>query len=295
MFNQGKLLCVGNFALDKSILGTNTTFVLGGAGFRFVSAWALFRLKMETMAVVGPDVGWADATAMLNENNIGTSMILHAPYSLEFTTEYNLLGDIVSFGVKHEFLMDILVDHVLGADLTSFDLVHICPFVCDAHYSLVEKARSEARAVSTMIHYSSLSTTTRKQYLELIRNVDFLFLNSEEAQFLVDGSEDWKHNGDQISQLFDGLMFLTLGNEGAAVFRSGELLYWVPAANLVVRDSLGAGDCFAGGALAGLAISGNELVALRCGAMAASFALADKGHESLLRFLMFEEHTHGLS
>jgi sugar/nucleoside kinase (ribokinase family) len=170
-------------------------------------------------------------------------------------------------------------------DWVECDLIHICPFECEDQIELIEKAKRHSKTVSSMIHFSSLTDQTCARYRHKLSLLDILFLNHSEAQALLGIKDDWTVCGCLLSQSVRRWVFLTLDKKGSAAFAGGQLVAMSPPANLTTRDLLGAGDCFAGGALAGLMMSGDPLIALRCGSIAAAFALADVGHIALLRFL----------
>lgn len=286
MIPRASAICIGNFAIDCVKSSVDHVETLGGAGLRFVSAWALFGMPIEAMAIVGNEPQWTDLLSLLERNRIQMRIPVRVLRSLRFTTQYDQEMNIVGFEVENPHLMPELATAAQLHDWQQLDLVHVCPFSYDDQAALVSHANRQCKLVSTMIHYSSLTEDTRLRYMGMIEAVDYLFLNHDEAQFLLNHEADWVTCGRQLSNRVRRGVFLTLGKYGATAFSKGELVAVVPSANLVVRDLLGAGDCFAGGALAGLMLSSQDpLVALRCGSLAAALALADIGHTALLRFL----------
>jgi sugar/nucleoside kinase (ribokinase family) len=259
--------------------------VPGGAALRLASGWALYGLALQVVAIVGSEPVWDDVLSLLQRNKVHLADVQRTEASLRFTTVYNDRQEIIDFSVGNADLMSQLASVALSSDWADADLIHICPFECENQIALIEKARRHASTVSSMIHFSSLTDQTCARYRDNLPFLDILFLNHSEAQAILGIKDDWTVCGCQLSRSVRKLVFVTLDKKGSAAFAGGHLVAVSPPANLAVRDLLGAGDCFAGGALAGLMISDDPLVALRCGSIAAAFALADVGHSALLRFL----------
>jgi sugar/nucleoside kinase (ribokinase family) len=278
-------LCIGNFALDSIVRPESEIAVPGGAGLRFASGWALYGLALQVVAMVGRETVWDDVLSLLQRNKVDLAGIQRTEASLRFATVYNERQEIIDFSVGNADLMSRLASVALSSGWAEADLIHICPFECENQIALIKKAREHTKTVSSMIHFSSLTDQTCARYRNSLPLLDILFLNHAEAQAILGTKDDWTACGSLLSQFVRRLVFLTLDKEGSAAFGGGHLVAMSPPAHLAVRDLLGAGDCFAGGALAGLLLSEDPLVALRCGSIAAAFALADVGHMALLRFL----------
>jgi sugar/nucleoside kinase (ribokinase family) len=119
--------------------------------------------------------------------------------------------------------------------------------------------------------------TRRDALLEVIRRVDLLFINDEEAMQLAD---EWTvlAAAGKIRQWGPRFVVIKRGEHGAVLFGPDVTLY-VPAVLLSrVVDPTGAGDTFAGGFLGHLSRSGvldrqNLAAALTWGTVLASFAV----------------------
>ena len=81
-------------------------------------------------------------------------------------------------------------------------------------------------------------------------HVDLLFVNEEEARMLT-GLEDPREGARALNQAGAGTVVVKLGPAGCMVLAKGEE-FSVPAFEVEVLDTTGAGDCFAGGFLAAL-------------------------------------------
>lgn len=83
----------------------------------------------------------------------------------------------------------------------------------------------------------------KKRILPLIKLVDFLLLNCEEAEMLVDLSSKHSQFWDQLHQLKSPLIAVTNGREGAHILIDGKQ-YYSPILNTHAVDETGAGDAF---------------------------------------------------
>jgi len=91
----------------------------------------------------------------------------------------------------------------------------------------------------------------RKKVLSLIKLVDFLLLNREEAEMLVDLSHQHTKFWDQLHQLKSPLIAVTNGREGAHILVDNKQFY-SPILNTHAVDETGAGDAFGSGFVAAL-------------------------------------------
>lgn len=289
MNKAAPLLCIGNCALDEIRTPEQSALTPGGAALRFASGWALSGLPLQLLTSVGAESVWEQTFSILERNQVHVQNVCKSTHSIHFTTVYDAQRQIVEFQAANTHVAEELVHTVQTMPMQTYDIIHICPFEAQDQTDLIQMARSNnPPVVSSMIHYSSLNDKTRLRYRDILPLLDILFLNDEEARFILDTDDDWTTCGKTLSQSVQQYVFLTLGNKGAAIFSQGTLQETTPAANLAVNDLLGAGDCFAGGAMAGLWMAQTPLFALRCGAIASAFALFDTGHSALLRFISKE-------
>ncbi len=128
--------------------------------------------------------------------------------------------------------------------------------------------------------------TERKTLGELLRKVDVLSINDEEAKDLT-GHGMLRKAADEIRALGPKRVIIKKGEHGAAIF-DDEGVFFVPAYPLeVLRDPTGAGDSFAGallGVLAGLGRTDGAAIrqAMIVASTVASFGVEGLGPERLL-------------
>lgn len=122
---------------------------------------------------------------------------------------------------------------------------------------------------------------------ELIRQVNLLFLNDEEARELT-GEANLTRAADRIHEMGPRMVMTKRGEHGATLHFDGEVCFIPPYPARVVRDPTGAGDTFAGGMIGRLASGGvvnrrSLRDAALCGTALASFSIEEFGPEHVAR------------
>lgn len=105
----------------------------------------------------------------------------------------------------------------------------------------------------------------------LLERADLLIANESEAEFYGDAL----HRG-------PGLVAVTLGREGAVLYRQGEEVARMPVYAVPVIDTVGAGDTFCGALAVALAEGMEEGAALRFASGAAALAVTREGAQPSL-------------
>lgn len=106
---------------------------------------------------------------------------------------------------------------------------------------------------------------------QLLKDADLLIVNEIEAEFY----------GDALHER-GGLVALTLGGDGAALFKMGKEIARVPAFKVDVVDTTGAGDTFCGALAVALAEGQAPQQALRFASAAAALAVTRAGAQPSL-------------
>ncbi len=130
--------------------------------------------------------------------------------------------------------------------------------------------------------------TTRDGLLEVLRRVDGLLVNDEEARSLAGHAQPRSPRGSGCSTMGPKFVIVKKGEHGAFLFAK-DRSFALPSYPLDdVRDPTGAGDSFAGGLMGALAASGrtttNDVVrAMVYGTVTASFAVSTFSLDGLSR------------
>ncbi|MCC7571242.1 carbohydrate kinase family protein [Candidatus Micrarchaeota archaeon] len=283
------ILCIGNMAIDHKITQDEHEVLVGGAAYRVCLGLMLFGQSVKLISAIGKESLWEDILSVLSKNKVDTTEICVFDSSIQFITTYDASSNISHFSCENIHLADELVRFSLGLDLKEDKFIHICPFEASKQSELILKANASGKIVSSMIHYSSLVDGARNLYLDILPHLDFLFLNEEEAKFLAGSENDWHQNGKYLSRFLRQILFITLAENGSAAFMSGELICHCPPISLNITNTLGAGDCFVGGALSGYLLSMNPLQCLKMGSLSSMLALTGRDHNTFIRFLDFEK------
>src|SRR5262249_40555465 len=141
-----------------------------------------------------------------------------------------------------------------------------------------------ARLISVDPDDRYVATTPRADMLRLFRSIHVLLPSRQDIDAMFPG----KSPLDGMRSLRDlapalPLIVVKCGADGAIAHRAGSADYIrVPSAADSFVDATGAGDSFCGGALVGLARSGDAVDALLRGSVSASFAVAGLGPAALV-------------
>lgn len=275
---QGPLV-VGSVALDtiETRVGTRHE-VLGGSASYFAAA-ASFLGPVSVVAVVGEDFPSEHMTFLqrLGTNTdgvvtqVGRTFRWHGRYSDDFNKRTSLDTQLNVFA---GFNPELPPEHRQARLLF---LGNIDPVL---QYRVVEQAQgSHLVGMDTMNFWISGS---REPLLRVLKRVDFLLVNDEEARMLS-GEHNLVRAARGIQQLGPKNVIVKRGDAGSLLFHN-EQMFAAPALPLSeVIDPTGAGDSFAGGFMGflGRVWSGGELDgmtvrrAMICGSTMASFCCED--------------------
>jgi sugar/nucleoside kinase (ribokinase family) len=271
------LLVVGSVALD-SVETPQTTRdnVLGGSAVFFSYAASYFG-NVRLVGVVGDD--WpAEHTALLKTRSIDTTGLQIVPNAKTFRWR----GKYASNMNDRETLevhLNVFGDFkpVLPESYRQSEYLFLAngpPAVQRSVLSQLPKAK--LKVADTMDLWIS---TQRDELLELMRNIDGLVMNDNEAKLLAD-DENLVRAGQAVLKMGPKFVVLKKGEHGAMFFSQDET-YVMPAFPTPdVCDPTGAGDSFAGGMMGYLASRGEASPkvlkeALAYGTIVASFNVED--------------------
>ncbi len=272
------LLVIGTLAYDTiETVHEKRVDVLGGSAMFFSVAAGAF-LPVQLVAVVGRDFKPADL-ALLQRHGVDTSGVEHA--------------DGRSFRWTGRYSSDWNSRQTIETQLNVFEHFDpkIPPAMCGAKYLFLANASPvvQAKALDQVTHpaFTVLDTMnlwiemTRPELLQLLRRVDAVVLNDEEARMLT-GERNLMKAAGAVLGLGPRYVILKKGEHGAFLMGS-DVHFSLPAYPVQqVVDPTGAGDTFAGGFMGYVASQGNIAPktlrkAMLYGTVAASYCVEDFG------------------
>lgn len=278
------LVIVGSVAYDsiETPLGRRDD-MLGGSGTFFSIAASSFT-KPSIVAVVGEDFR-ADDLALLEEHGVDLSGLVRAPgRTFRWGGRYH-----EDMNGRDTLFTELNVFETFAPELSQSQresgfvfLGNILPKLQDHVLDQVKSPRFVA--ADTMNLWIS---TAKDDLVNVLRRVDALFVNDEEARQLT-GKRSIVLAAKEIQALGPHMVIIKRGEHGAVVFNEDDIFY-APAFPLEkVVDPTGAGDTFAGAFVGYLEATGdlssdNVRKAAIVGSLMASFCVEGYGVERLRR------------
>lgn len=273
--------CFGNVGIDVAVTPDGRTAHAAGTALRCTLGAALFGVGLTPVAAIGAEPIYEEPFARLRRRGADLSKLQQHSDSITFTTTYDEAGAITDFQIDHEDMMNRAAEACLRHDLDGAGMVLLCPLPFDMLHALAQRAKDTGVPSLLIIHYAQFAQTAPPDFMSLIAQVDYLVLNADEARRITQ-LDDVDAAGALLIQTCRRAVFLTMAEHGAAVFERGARTAHAPTLVTSVRNLLGAGDTFAGGVVAGLALTGQPDVALTYGLLAASLVVARPNHELML-------------
>lgn len=273
--------CLGNIGIDVAVTPDGRSAHAAGTALRCTLGAALFGVGLTPIAAIGAESLYDEPFTEILRRGADLSSLERRTHSITFTTTYDAAGAITDFHIDHADMMDRTAELATRRDLSGARMAVLCPLPFDALDALALRALSAAVPSFMVLHYAQFQQTAPPDFLPLIANVDYLVLNADEARRITQ-IDDVERAGERLSRTCRRAVFLTMAERGAAVFADGTQVAQAPTLVTTVRNLLGAGDSFAGGVVAGLALTGRPDVALTYGLLAASLVVARPNHELLL-------------
>ncbi len=280
------LLTVGTMAFDS----IETPFggvdkVVGGACTYISWAASYFTDKINLVSIVGSDFPESELDALrqrgvdlsgleIKEN--GKTFFWAGKYHYNMISRDTLTTDL---NVLDDF-NPILPQHFKSSDFVM--LGNLTPDIQDQVLNQLSSTKDSFVALDTMNFWMDIAM---EKLLEVIRKVDVLIINDEEARQLS-GEYSLVNAAKKIHTLGPKYLIIKKGEHGAMLFNENKV-FFAPGLPLAeVKDPTGAGDTFAGGFMGYLAKTGdtsfeNMKRALIYGSTMASFCVQEFGIENL--------------
>jgi len=249
---MGKLLIVGTVAFDaiETPFG-KTDKILGGAATYIGLSASQFGVDSGIISVIGGD--FPDKyIKMLNNKNIDTSGIevkkegktffWSGRYHNDLNTRDTLITDL---NVLADF-NPVVPEKFIDCDFLMLGNLH--PAVQMSVIKQIPK-RPKLVVLDTMNFWMD---NTLKELMEVIKKIDVITINDEEARQLS-GEYSLVKAAEKIHKMGPKYVVIKKGEHGALLFNDGDV-FFAPALPLEeVFDPTGAGDTFAGGFIGYLA------------------------------------------
>ena len=265
---SGGVVCAGNIVYDiavrvvEEIRWGTTNWVetieanIGGNAANSSISLAKLQVPVRILGAVGPDPFGKFALDILREAGCDTARVTKA--SAQTATSVVLVNSKGDRSFQHMpgasrevFLAPIPFHSDLVGKHTHYHLANVFGVPGLRQHGGEGLRRARAAGLST-----SLDTgwDAKGEWMNVLGSclphLDLLFVNEEEARMLS-GSSDLGTAADFFKERGAKNLVIKLGGQGCAVFtESGEFRSAAFAVDVV--DTTGAGDCFAGGFLAGL-------------------------------------------
>lgn len=277
------LLVVGSIAIDNvQTPQGEMSEALGGSASYFAYAASYFT-PVQMVGVIGADFPPEYLQVLENRNNIDTAGIVRSSgktfrWKGRYTGDMNVAETLeVHLNVLGEF------DPEIPEAYRDSEFVFLANGSPQVQRKVLHQVRNPKLVVADTMNL--WIETQHDELLELLKQVDGLVLNDQEALLLTEETL-LVHAGKKILGMGPKFVIVKKGEHGAMFFsdRGAYALPAYPTANL--KDPTGAGDSFAGGMMGYLASNGNaDIQALKVG-MAYGTILASINVEefSLTRF-----------
>lgn len=277
------LLIVGSVAFDsiETIKGKRDKIIGGSANYASLAA-SLFTYS-KIIGVVGEDYP-KDIIAKMNRKGIDTTGLVVEPgatfswggvYSDDFSERTTLFTDLNVF----ETFNPVLNETHINSEYVLLGNIHP-----SLQLSVLDQLESPSMvACDTMNLWIN---TTSDELKNLISRVNILLINDEET-ILLSGNDNLSEAAKIILGMGPNFLIIKKGPDGAAIYGE-DFEFSIPAFPVEeVFDPTGAGDSFAGGFMAYLAMTGsndkNSLErAMAAGTVLASYCVEEFGVDRLL-------------
>ena len=282
-----RVLCVGQLGWDVTNINGNKKKSYGGSVLHFSLAAALMGLKVDLLSYVNKRE-WKDMLISLEKLGIGTHAIVDFEHTIKFNMSYNKNLEFC----EDEFSMIIdSKEPQIHKELTlldNYDIYNMCETLPEQDLKTYEQIKyNNCNAeISIQLHLDNLMRD-KNLYLSLLNKIDYIFMNMQEAFYLSNASSIEKAINFLKSKTKKAI-FITSHDKNYVITKQKVLSIDTIKTNKVI-DPTGAGDCFAGGAIAGIAAGKEIELALKWGTIVSHLKLHGYSSEYIFKILMVSE------
>lgn len=243
-FSSGKAIA---FNLGSKIDLKKTCFSMGGGGVNSAFTFSRQGFKVAYCGCVGDDILGSDIIAKLQKQKIYTGLIEKSDKACTNSSAiFNIKGQdrtIMVYRGASEYLSKI--------NSPKAKWYYLAPLSGKASLKTKEII-SKGKKYGAKIAFNPGNSQLKMPIKDLLKDVDVLLLNQEEASILT--KNDYKKEEriiDDLKKLFNGIIVMTKGKRGVVVINKGEV-FREKSYNIKVVDKTGAGDAFGSGFISGL-------------------------------------------
>jgi sugar/nucleoside kinase (ribokinase family) len=230
---------------------------LGGNGSNTAYALGMLGASVRLMGMVGADASGERVLAILRSAGVDLSLVGRSRASTTTTVvlvrpdgERMFFHQVGSSAEVFPEPVELTADLLQGAARFHMANVYALPAMRRSAPETMRRAKAAGLATSLDTGWDA-----RGRWLAdlegCLPHVDLMFLNRDEARMLS-GCEDPEQAARRMQSLGAGDVVIKLGAEGCAIFPKSGAVLRIAGFRIDVVDTTGAGDCFAGGFLAGL-------------------------------------------
>ena len=256
-FITGKGVC---FNLGSKVDVEKMSFSSGGGGTNTAATFSKQGFKTAYCGIVGNDISGKEIIRELKELGINTDFISQTkkrPTNLSVILVSGKDRTILVYRGASEIFSK---NNVPRKKIRSkwFYLAPLAGMLCNISEDIVNFAYKNKIKTAFNPGNSQLSLPP-KTIKRILKKIDILILNQEEASFLTKISyQKEKEIFKKIDELCPGIAIMTKGRDGVVV-SDGKYLYKAKAPNVKVVDGTGAGDAFGSGFVTGFIKSGGNI------------------------------------
>ena len=258
----------------ETVLGDAIRISPGGKGANAAAAAARAGAAVTLVSAVGADDDGEGAIATLRAEGVGTDAIAvraDVPTGAALIVTDARGANLIAVAAGANAWLD--ADHVRSslADLRTRDVVLVSAEIPDGAIEAAVRAGLEREAVTVLD-----PAPARPSLLKAARLGAILTPNESEARELT-GRDDAEDAALRLAELTGRPAVVTMGEAGCLVADGGAVSRHAAAAAETIVDTVGAGDAFAGGLAAALAVGDPLDAAVEAALLAAALSLAHAG------------------
>ena len=282
---NNKILITGTVAFDEIETPHGSSGkIIGGAGTYIGIASSLLTNNLAIVSIIGEDFPKKEIK-FLNDRGINTDMIEKVTGGKTFYWKGKYHENMINRDtITTELNVLEKFNPVLNPEFSSSEIVLLGNLHPAVQNAVINQSTNPNRFI-IMDTMNFWMDNTLDELLSVIKKVNLIIINDEEAQQLTDEKNIF-NAGEKILKMGPEKVIIKKGEHGS-IFLDIQNKYMLPAfpvENLV--DPTGAGDSFAGG-IAGFLATANEIgtreikEAMLYGTLTASFCVEDFGIEGL--------------